>query len=390
MLRGLIKDSRFRLLAYSIIFAVLLIGFVIFGVFNEDAPLRPSKSVGIGIQSSDANTNEDVRVGTADVLQIILALNMTPPGGTGRESVVIRAALDDLSFVAYDTDPDNNIDTFCMTSLRIGLYNDPKQLNPDSDQSPFIAGANLLRGVDPLCYPLDEPLVDQDGSRLYTITGFRNGSNSALLDSLYTEFLAPNDAFLYPYDGFETQGVTQVTYQLRDKGEVITDSTITPVTGWYFDTSESRNWNITITSTADVENDSEPSPEDFYDLLVPGAYERMTLSFQRPLLFRLAYPFLLTVILILIWTIPFIGELGSTMEVAAALLFGIFGLKQVVAPATGQGQSLIDIAFLALYVILAFTTVALVFSRILKARRRQVANRKEQTEQSRIEQTSPV
>ncbi len=101
---------------------------------------------------------------------------------------------------------------------------------------------------------------------------------------------------------------------------------------------------------------------DIFNFLPKGPYERVSFEFERPLLFRLTYPFLIAAMLLIIGLLPFIETLDGLMEVTAAILFGIFGLRQVMTLPNSQGQTILDVIFIGLYVVLAFTFFAIIIT----------------------------
>ena len=93
-------------------------------------------------------------------------------------------------------------------------------------------------------------------------------------------------------------------------------------------------------------------------------YQEVKLWFERPLLYRLVLPFFIIGMVLLIALIPMLGDRDTLVEICAAMLFRIFGLKGILAPGGQMGQTLLDIALIGLYIVLAFAALLFFINRI--------------------------
>jgi len=59
-----------------------------------------------------------------------------------------------------------------------------------------------------------------------------------------------------------------------------------------------------------------------------------------------------------------LGDRDTLVDISAAMLFGIFGLKGILSPGDQMGRTVLDIALIALYVILAFAGILFFINKI--------------------------
>ena len=95
------------------------------------------------------------------------------------------------------------------------------------------------------------------------------------------------------------------------------------------------------------------------------AYDRYTITFNRLLLYRIIFPFFMIAMVLLLCFLPLFTERDSLIDVSAAMLFGIFGLKGIIGPGDQMGQTVMDIALIGLYVLLAFAVLMFFIRRLM-------------------------
>lgn len=161
--------------------------------------------------------------------------------------------------------------------------------------------------------------------------------------------------FWYPYDSFALDLDLYVAYEITlDDGEVF-EGVIQPFLAWNLQTSGHRLWQIGLSSTSDVISDP-----DFGEVPV----DRVSFQFDRPLVYRLIFPFFLVMMVLLIGMVPLLTERDVLVEICAAMLFGIFGLKGIIGPGEAMGQTVLDLSLIGLYVVLAFAAAVFFFNKV--------------------------
>ena len=161
--------------------------------------------------------------------------------------------------------------------------------------------------------------------------------------------------FWYPFDSIVLDSVIQVTYSLWDGDDLIYFDSVGAWLDWDYQTSGSRLWDIDLTTTVldmPLELDADPNSPYF-----SGSANQIQLTMHRPLLFRVTFPFFMIGMILLISLIPLIGDRDTLVDITAALLFGIFGLKGIIGPSETLGQTILDVGFISLYLVLAFATL---------------------------------
>lgn len=361
---GLLRSTNVRIVILILVFTAALVAAILL-MHSTESVLQ-----GAGfdeIVSSSFEENINVTAGQADLLGLNLALRLIPPSGAGEESNIVTIQLDDAAYFIYDDNVEFTPDRLCIDAIRMGIAfaeSDPAEAT--------LAGINMLDGADPFCTPMGNLFGSIETIDLYARTTSRNASNRDYLDSIQTRFPTHNEFFRYPYDEFTLNGALQVRYRLLAGETVLGEGLIQPIVAWLYGTGGERNWNINVTSEDRVKDSFDSVPEDVFQLLEIGEYQALTFEFSRPLLFRLVFPFLILAMLLLILTLPFMNGIDSLVSVTASILFGLFGLKQLMLPGNTQGQTILDAIFLGLYVVLAFAFVVLLIAR-MSARRREAA-----------------
>ncbi len=168
--------------------------------------------------------------------------------------------------------------------------------------------------------------------------------------------------FWYPFDSIILDSVLQVTYSLWDGNSLVHFDTVSAWLDWDYLTSGSRLWDINLTTNIlDLPPDLDADPNSPY---FSGGANQILLDMNRPLLFRVTFPFFMVGMILLISMIPLIGDRDTLVDITAALLFGIFGLKGIIGPSETLGQTILDVGFISLYVVLAFATLLFFINKI--------------------------
>jgi len=191
------------------------------------------------------------------------------------------------------------------------------------------------------------------------------------------------DYFNYPFDSFKTNAAIQVTYSLWNNGVLLAKNIINPtiIIGVGSSTRSEEDWDLSIDiedSTWTKKNEDQVGKtvlnfEQFRDIHIihEGPYSFLKMDISRPILFRLAFPFLIIILALLIAFLSFVRELDSFLEGSVAILFGIFGIRQILMPPNAQGaRTLIDIAIIGLYIMFGVAFLSFAFPILLENFRR--------------------
>jgi hypothetical protein len=363
LLKTIRRNAGVRILLLVILFTIAL-SILIVTVSTRE---RLVQGAGFSLPSSETLIAEglEIRPNTLDVFVFIPSFRIAPPSGSGIASSSLVFTLDDIGFYTYDTSAEQDMDTVCVDAINLATtYTDPTL-------GEFLAGVDLLQGAEPLCYDIGQPLPSASGANVAVNlqTSTRNSTTHQLYDSIFFRAISGNMLERYPYDGFRMQAILQFHYRVLNGDTQVNQGVARPFTVWLFETSSERNWNIQFESQRGMKDSPDDEPRDVLNFIPNGVYEQVTFTFDRPLLFRLTYPFLIGAMLLIIGLLPFIRELDGLLEITAAILFGIFGLRQVMTLPNSQGQTILDVLFIGLYMVLAFTFVVTILTRSTIVRR---------------------
>lgn len=95
---------------------------------------------------------------------------------------------------------------------------------------------------------------------------------------------------------------------------------------------------------------------------------RIAITLQRPAIFRFGFPLLIVSSLVLILTLFFLHEVSDLAQVGSGILFGLFGIRQVLVPQEVNWTTLVDFALVIIYVLL-FLTLSIRIFLILKSQK---------------------
>jgi hypothetical protein len=352
--------SRGNVRAYIavLVFALVLAIIVAVGIQQGWAIFqRPER----GVAFNDAALNENVNIeGVIDLASVDLDIALIPPS-TGDETRALTLELTRMQTYVRADDPTLTADSLivCIEEISFGL--DPSDISTFY----FFIGDDFREDI-PECLPVILDPTQQVSvtfgattiDELYPVTWEFTDKRITITDS---DFVSLN--FWYPYDGFAIHPTMQVSYFiLTDDAEGIplNFGTLTPYLQWEYRTSGTRLWDINMTTT------TQENAEGSGLYLYPGRYEQISLEMQRPLLYRLILPFFIVMMVLLIGMVPLLGDRDTLVDICAAMLFGIFGLKGIIGPAEAMGQTILDISLIGLYIVLAFAALLFFFNKLLR------------------------
>ncbi len=340
-----------------IVFAVLLLIVVAVGIQQGWAIFqRPER--GVSFNAAVLNENA-LNEGVVDLAGVDLDLALLPPSSS-EESRALTIELTRMRTYLRADDPALQTDSVivCIEEISFGLN------AADASTFYFFIGDDFREDIPECLTVVLDPTqqvtnsfgdVELDG--LYPVT-WEFADKRIVIDN--PDFVSLN--FWYPYDGFTIHPVMQVSYFiLTDDAEGIplNFGTLTPFLSWEYRTSGSRLWDINMSATTQ-EYDGNGNLD-----LYPGKYEQITLELQRPLLYRLVLPFFIVMMVLLIGMVPLLGDRDTLVDICAAMLFGIFGLKGILGPAEAMGQTVLDISLIGLYIVLAFAAFLFFVNKLL-------------------------
>ncbi len=338
-----------------ILFAIILTVLVALGISQGWAIFRSPQR--------ETRANEDVfnmaalDSGAVDVFGADVVMTLTPPSSSEEERQLSIAVNDVTLYVRVD-DPDINPQDLQACVDYLLITTDP------NDEFAFHYYVDL-DAEQALCFPLTdqdfEGELDFDGltaDNLYVLGQELENATLTISDS---ELISQN--FWYPYDGFTIQPAIQLIYSVLNGDEVIADGAITPFFAWEYKVSGTHLWDISLDTVQMTRADESA------DLLFPGDYEQITLSLQRPLLYRVVFPGFMIIMVLLIALVPLLGDRDTLVDISAAMLFGIFGLKGILGPAEAMGQTILDIGLIGLYAVLAFAGILFFINKLSERRR---------------------
>lgn len=346
------RNLNVRAYILVILFAAGLTAVVAIGIQQGWGAFRkPTKEQVI---NADAANQAALESGAVDLAAVDLFMQLIPPSAS-EEVRMLTLQLDGLNYYVRDDNPDVDVESVCVEAVDIIL-------NPDESEN----SADFSFLQEPLCVT---PLPEEFTAESSDLSGLT-------LDNFYSIAVGPDEPskfdikdpdlislnFWYPYDSLTLKSAMFIAYSVTlTDGEVIV-STIRPYISWDIQTSGTRAWDVKF------ENQTVPLSKlgipDFQD----GTYESMTIILNRSLLYRLVFPFFLIGMVLLIGLVPLLGDKDTLVDICAAMLFGIFGIKGILGPGEQMGQTILDISLIGMYIVLAFAAVLFFINRI-RARR---------------------
>jgi hypothetical protein len=332
-----------------ILFALGLFLVVAWGLANNWGIFRqPSRE---NVLNPEARSDAALEPGVIGLAAIDITLAVRPPSSQADVREVEITFTEALAYLR-DDDPQADPVELCLDVLFSDVMPDAAEGYPHAYNTEAMCAT-----------PADGDFYPEEADYVAFVT-----DNVYLLDLYTKELAAPlvvNDPalvslnFWYPYDRFVIHQNLYVVYSIILDDDSVIEGTIQPYLYWDLQTSGQRLWEIQLAS----ESGTETTPDAVY------TYDAVEMTFERPLLYRLVFPFFIIVMVLLIGLVPLLGDRDTLVDICAAMLFGIFGLKGILGPGDAMGQTLLDIALMGLYVVLAFAGLLFFINRVQWQRR---------------------
>ena len=320
----------------------------------------------------DSYNHEALKDGASGIFEIDLTLAILPPSSSQEERSLTIEPIQGIRVYAR-----NDSDTKKITKVCVDLIDLIAQGEPDIDGIFTYETHSFLS--EPLCHEINE------NDLLWTnnfISEIVNGEQKTFEVKNYYYILLPKEEmtpyigeypeiigqnFWFPYDKFSTTiNIQAFTTTYLDDGTQI-EALIPAYYDWRLRPSGSRAWDIKIQNSAETLPEEH---ENYMNFLVPGPYQKVELQFERPLLFRISFPLLMSAMVILIALVPMMKDANTDgiLGVMAGLLFATFAIRAILSPGNEIGQTLVDIGIIGLNILQIFAA-SILFIRILSRQR---------------------
>jgi hypothetical protein len=357
-------------------FTIILIGIFLCACFGV-AVLSPI-DVGIGIKppktteqaNMDAYNHEALKKGAVGIFEVDLSLAVLPPSSSQEDRALTVEPYADVR--VYVNDDSSSLDPVEVCIDWLDLI---AQSETDSDGYFTYDIHNFL--TEGWCHE-----IDPDKDFLYS--GSFIGTDEDFTVDNYYDLRMPKDKlvpysgdlpeivgqnFWFPYDGFNATINIQVATSVRLSDGSWVYAQVPAYYDWRLRPSGSRAWDIEIQNSAQNLEEGAESPFNYF---YPGAYQKVDLTFERPLMFKISFPMLMIAMVVLIAFMPMMtnANIEDILAVMAGFLFATFAIRSILSPGTEIGQTLIDIGIIGL-TILQIIAAGLLFLRILRRNRRE-------------------
>lgn len=173
-------------------------------------------------------------------------------------------------------------------------------------------------------------------------------------------FMAGPNSFWYPFDGYAFNFASQIVFHLEEDNKVIPSTAVLPEDFFIF-SSDELNWDADITSKR-MTSDSEHGNQ----LPLGYPYDQINVSVSRPFYLRIAYPVLIGFIILFIALLGTIDDTSIFIQASVGLLFGIFGIRELLEPPNTSVRTFLDVALILLYLLFALVLIQHVGNVLLK------------------------
>lgn len=354
------SETRWKTMFVFIILltAVGLVGLFWWDIAHGDGMRIQPRPVFDAVNEGEFDTSA-MKQGNAGVLNVNLFFRILPPSTKeeGRTVTVISFKAPELTL--RDDDPNRDIKTVCLLAV---------SLQVSSSESPQTGFGELVNSEQSLCHEMTaNDFMFEATPYTWTsdITGEQEGSVD--LDHVYFIGLGKNELqsyeefnplvvgsnFWFPYDPFDLTLQTQV----RTSVEFTDGSIIYQNPPMYIELqllpSGGRPWDIVMKN--EMKKDATETEE--------RVYQETHLGLIRPLLFRIAFPLIISAMVFFIAMIPQISNpnVETVLGIMASLLFATFAVRSLLSPGDQIGQTIIDISILGLYTLQVLAGVLLVW-----------------------------
>jgi len=338
-------------------------GIAIFSPLDLGVGIKPPKTTEQA--NMDAYNHEALKDGAVGIFEVDLSLAVLPPSSSQEDRALTVEPFADVRVFVNDDSSSLDPVEVCVDWLDLIA-----QSEPDADNYVSSDIHNFL--TSGWCHEID---TAKDGP--YS-NEFYSTDQNFTVDNYY-DVRMPKDTlipyngdlpeivgqnFWFPYDNFNTTINIQVATSVRLSDGNWIYAQIPAYYDWRLRPSGSRAWDIQIQNTAQTLEDGAKPPFDYF---YPGAYQKVDLSFDRPLMFKISFPMLMLAMVILIGFVPMMTDanIEDILAVMAGLLFATFAIRSILSPGQEIGQTLIDIGIIGL-TILQIIAAGLLFLRIIR------------------------
>jgi hypothetical protein len=172
------------------------------------------------------------------------------------------------------------------------------------------------------------------------------------------------NGYWYPYDGFTARFTLLVNYRLLKNGRIIVEEATNPNLSIRIESNPS--WKIWV-------NEENTTLGKFARDIVGNKADKIAtdivISLDRPAVWQLIYPLVLTAILLLIGVFSLVDSLELFIGGAASLSFGIYGIRQVLSPTQDGFATILDVVIFGLYAAFAISLIISLVRVFAKERR---------------------
>jgi hypothetical protein len=350
-----------------IVFALVLFAGVVLGLSNNWGIFRqPSREANQNADIANPNALEE---GASDLASLDLLMVLKPPSNS-EEVRQAEIGLSQVTFYVRDDGEDVDVTNVCLQF--VAVYANPLTWY-DTREEAYEDGYDHSFINEPTCNALTEDDFDDKEVLIATNTLADNVAVVSLPMPTATPFKITNPTdvslnFWYPYDRFQLDLMLVVGYRVDYSDGTSLTNVFTPYMAWDIQTSGLRLWDVRLTNTIKSLDLVSEADKPF---TLP--YSNVMISFERPLLYRLIFPFFIVVMVLLIGLVPLLGDKDTLINICATMLFGIFGLKGILGPGETMGQTVLDLALLMLYVILAFAGMLFFLNKINLRRQAEIS-----------------
>jgi hypothetical protein len=184
-------------------------------------------------------------------------------------------------------------------------------------------------------------------------------------------FRKETQAFWYPYDQLKTYLSTQISYYVVSGTQRFSDQRASPS----FVVQElppNLDWHLSLFGREYEQNEIVAAPVstpiETRAMISSDRYvntKELEISFARPVTYQLVFPVILVGLVVLLGFLATINSINTFLQVSIAILFGIFGLRQVLLPSDIGRPTILDALILGLYLIFALILIYFSISTLL-------------------------
>jgi hypothetical protein len=295
-----------------------------------------------------------------------ITINTYPPAlNDNYQGIIIKVR--DLYFDSEYYKPAQKTNDICVDEIVILFYGDSQSTSGGDE----VIRYNLSEKPGSLCKIIDnespssfvnlfqQPITDTSNSTNLSPLNFVTEDINTLTAYPYLE----NYRFYYPYDGYQFGMGVLLKYRLLDnQGKLINSGITVPQTIIWGENG--TEWNSKqINAQYDIANTFHyiESNEDFYKVAQQSLRVPYSIKYSRPLIIQVVYPIILISLLFFTAFLASVKEVSTFISGALAILFGIYGIRQIVFPTGENVYTIIDVVILGIYIIFAATILIQIY-----------------------------